>query len=83
MCGVLACIDAGNHLQTLKLAGCVNITGRGLEPLRGSLVLEQIDLSLVGEHESPHIEPKPLISETEVLSILASIIDEDGNSLNP
>ncbi|KAL7523282.1 hypothetical protein ACHAXR_000106, partial [Thalassiosira sp. AJA248-18] len=45
--GVLACIDAGDHLKTLKLAGCVNIAGRGLEPLRGSVVLEQIDLSLV------------------------------------
>ncbi|KAL7537395.1 hypothetical protein ACHAXR_008867, partial [Thalassiosira sp. AJA248-18] len=79
--GVLACINASNRLKTLKLAGCVNITGRGLEPLRGSVVLEQIDLSLVGEHERPLIEPDPLISETEVLSILASIIDADGNSL--
>ncbi|KAL7540866.1 hypothetical protein ACHAXR_010433, partial [Thalassiosira sp. AJA248-18] len=79
--GVLACIDAGNRLRTLNLGGCVNITGCGLEPLRDSVVLAQIDLGLVGEHESPLIEPEPLLSETEVLPILTSIIDADGVSL--
>ena len=41
---LLVCIDAENKVKRLKLTGCVNITGRGLEPLRGSVVLEQIDL---------------------------------------
>ena len=49
---VLLCIDAVNSVKKLKLANCVNITGAGLEPLRGSLVIEQIDLSLTGEHEN-------------------------------
>lgn len=44
---ILVCIDARESLKVLKLTGCVNITGKGLEPLRGSVVLEQIDLSLV------------------------------------
>eukprot|EP00985_Skeletonema_marinoi_P001863 scaffold758_cov116-Skeletonema_marinoi.AAC.4 len=45
---VLLCIDAVNRVKRLKLTNCVNITGVGLEPLRGSLIIEQIDLSLVG-----------------------------------
>ncbi|KAK1740898.1 hypothetical protein QTG54_008150 [Skeletonema marinoi] len=45
---VLLCIDAVNKVKRLKLTNCVNIIGVGLEPLRGSLIIEQIDLSLVG-----------------------------------
>jgi len=78
---ILACINARQVLTTLKLTGCVNITGNGLEPLRGSVVLEQIDLSLVKQHEGPYMKPEPLMSETPVLSILNSIVDEDENSL--
>eukprot|EP00985_Skeletonema_marinoi_P006094 scaffold2645_cov96-Skeletonema_marinoi.AAC.1 len=44
---VLTCIDAVNRLKTLKLTNCINIIGVGLEPLRGSSIIEQIDLSLV------------------------------------
>ena len=58
----------------MKLAGCVNITGDGLGILRGSVVLEQIDLSILGRlgwHESPVLRPKSLISEEVVLPILA------------
>ena len=53
---VLRCIDAGNKVKRLRLTNCVNITGSGLEPLRGSEVIEQIDMSLVGDH----VEPIPL-----------------------
>ena len=49
---LLVCIDARNTLKRLKLAGCVNIIGRGFEPLCGSLVLEQIDLILVGHEKA-------------------------------
>ena len=62
-----------NNLQILKLAGCVNITGSGLNVLR-STTLEQIDLSLVGKHEVPLINPEPLLSEDIVLPILDNII---------
>jgi len=71
---VLTCTNAKDSLRILKLAGCVNIVGSGLEPLRGSKVLEEIDLSMVGQHEKPTIEPEPLISHEVVLPILDSII---------
>eukprot|EP00985_Skeletonema_marinoi_P024892 scaffold17756_cov123-Skeletonema_marinoi.AAC.2 len=75
------CIDAVNKVKRLKLTSCVNITGAGLEPLRGSLIIEQIDLSLVGEHQPPHISPEPQISCSNVLPILDSIIEREGCSL--
>eukprot|EP00984_Skeletonema_dohrnii_P018372 scaffold8557_cov100-Skeletonema_dohrnii-CCMP3373.AAC.12 len=78
---VLLCIDAVNKVKRLKLTNCVNITGVGLEPLRGSLIIEQIDLSLVGEHQSPSISPEPQISCSHVLPILDSIIEREGCSL--
>lgn len=79
---ILVCIDAVNKVKRFLLTGCIGIAGRGMEPLRGSVVLEQIDLSLVKKHENP-IKPgrPPLISEAVVLSILDSIVDADGNSL--
>ncbi|KAK1740857.1 hypothetical protein QTG54_008109 [Skeletonema marinoi] len=78
---VLLCIDAVNRLKRLKLTNCINITGVGLEPLRGSTIIEQIDLSLVGDHQSPNISPKPPISCEFVLPILDSIIEREGCSL--
>jgi hypothetical protein len=50
---VLWCIDAGNKVKRLRLTNCVNFTGSGLEPLNGSEVIEQIDMSLVGDQEEP------------------------------
>ena len=78
---ILLCIGANAKLNTLKLTGCVNITGAGLDPLRGSVVLEKIDLSLVAEHKSPVLDPEPLISCEHVLPILDSIIGREGNAL--
>ena len=72
---ILLSIDAVNNLRTLRLTNLLNITGMGLEPLRGSTMIEKIDLSLVGDHESPELSPAPPISCTEVLPILDSIID--------
>ena len=77
---ILRSIDAANNLKILKLAGCVNITGSGLDVLRSSVVLEQIDMSLVGKNEVPLIEPEPLLSEDVVIPILDGIISR-GNSL--
>ena len=86
---VLWCINAANKVKRLSLAHCVNITGSCLEQLRGSQIIEQIDLSLVGRHEDPVlIEPwhpprkdeslvlpfVPPISCENVLPILDSII---------
>eukprot|EP00985_Skeletonema_marinoi_P002828 scaffold1170_cov125-Skeletonema_marinoi.AAC.2 len=55
---VLLCIDAVNKVKRIKLTNC-HIKGAGLEPLRGSIIIEQIDLSLVGEHQRPKINPEP------------------------
>eukprot|EP00984_Skeletonema_dohrnii_P020798 scaffold10223_cov96-Skeletonema_dohrnii-CCMP3373.AAC.6 len=93
---VLWCIDAGNKVKRLSLAHCVNITGSCLEPLWGSQIIEQIDLSLVGRHEVPvlietwHPPRKdeylvlpfvPPISCENVLPILDSIIVSEQCSL--
>ena len=78
---ILVCIDAVNNLRSLKLTHCFNVTGAGLEPLRGSTVLERIDLSLVGAHESPVIEPAPPLSVDAVVPILDSVIGREGNAL--
>ena len=78
---VLQCISAKSNLKILKLAGCVNITGSCLNILRLATGLEQIDLSLVGKHEVPHIEPEPLICESTIIDILDSIIIQRGSSL--
>jgi hypothetical protein len=87
---VLWCINAANRVKKLSLANCINITGAGLEPLRGSTTIEQIDLSLVGKHEEPIVaqswhppktfrsfgEPfEPPLSCEFVLPILISIIE--------
>ena len=78
---ILLSINAKTTLKILKLTGCINITGTGLGPLRDSVVVRQIDLSLVGYHESPYLESEPEISEVAILPILGSIIDNPINSL--
>ena len=78
---VLIAIDAVNNVKSLKLTKCIGISGAGLEPLRGSTVLERIDLSLVGDHENPTINPEPPISVSAVVPILDSIVGTEGNSL--
>mmetsp|Transcript_3606 Transcript_3606/g.7592 ORF Transcript_3606/g.7592 Transcript_3606/m.7592 type:complete len:383 (-) Transcript_3606:10-1158(-) len=73
--GVLLSIDAVNNLKRLRLTNCINISGAGLDPLRGSTIIQHIDLSLVGDHESAKLDPEPPISCAEVLPILDSIIE--------
>ena len=59
---ILLCINAKETLQKLKLAECINVTGRGLNPLRGSIALKQIDISLLGKYEKAdrNMEPLPM-----------------------
>eukprot|EP00986_Skeletonema_menzelii_P018661 scaffold26675_cov182-Skeletonema_menzelii.AAC.3 len=78
---VLLCIDAVDSVKRLKLANCTNITGTCLEPLRGSFIIEQIDLSLVGDSQSTKLDPEPPISCDHVLPILDSIIAGEGCAL--
>ena len=72
---ILLCIDAVNKLKRLKLTNCVAITGTCLEPLRGSAVIEFVDLSLVDYHQNPDLDLVPPISCEHVLPILDSIIE--------
>ena len=74
---VLLCIDAVNNVKRLKLTNCTKIFGICLEPLRGSVVIEQIDLSLAGDHQNPDLNPILRISCEFVLPILDSIIERD------
>jgi hypothetical protein len=67
------CIDAVNTVKILRLAKCINITGVGLEPLRGSKIIVQIDLSLVGDGENPR--------SLDIPPFLDSIISLDGCAL--
>jgi len=78
---VLNCIDAKHNLKKLKLTNCRGIIGHGLAPLRQSVVIEQIDLSLVGKFESPILEGDTLLSESVTLPILQSIVDMEGSVL--
>ena len=79
--GILVCIDAVNNLKLLRLSRCTNVRGDGLAPLRGSVVLEKIDLSIVSvEHESLTGET-PIISIGATVPILQSIISTAGNAL--
>eukprot|EP00985_Skeletonema_marinoi_P009150 scaffold4229_cov136-Skeletonema_marinoi.AAC.3 len=52
---ILVCIDAKHKLQQLKLTHCIKIVGHGLEPLRGSTVVEKLDLGLVRQFEAPYL----------------------------
>jgi len=80
---ILQCISAHDVLKKLKLTGCVNLTGQGLSPLRGSVVLEQIDLCLLKKYEDPTSARRlqDSLSKDIVLPILDSIISSNGCSL--
>ena len=86
---ILKCINAHDVLKRLSLAGCINISGMGLEPLRGSVALEQIDLSRTDKNiDDPAIlsypYPNPrmsVLSEEIVVNLLDSIVNKDGCSL--
>jgi len=79
---ILACIDAKKNLKRLSLTHCFNIVGHGLEPLRGSVILKQLDLSLVRQCEDPRSlkNDAGLISQEEVVPILDDILSAGGNA---
>ncbi len=88
--GVLVCIDAINTIKVLKLKGCINVVGHGLEPLRGSRVLEQLDLCPVDNEEgvkSTRDEDRflfhllPSLKEAAVVPILDGILDDVRSAL--
>ncbi|KAL7545882.1 hypothetical protein ACHAWF_009236 [Thalassiosira exigua] len=72
---MLVCVDAARSLKVLKMRCCYHITGRGLSPLRGSTVLEQLILEPIPGN------PPSIVSESEVIPILDSIVRKSDNSL--
>lgn len=81
---LLVCIDAVNNVKRLKLTGCFGMAGLGLEPLSGSVVLEQIDLNPARQRKGSDKNVDTLVgsvSPSKVLPILSSIIEEEGNRL--
>jgi hypothetical protein len=60
--GILAFIGSVFGIKTVKLTHCVNITGRCLEPLRGSTILKELDLSLVDNDCLPITHPESKIA---------------------
>ena len=69
---VLSCIDAVNTVTTFRLTGCIGIRGWGLQPLKGSKVIETIDLSIVNPGDTS-TKPSEL-HEGTVVPILESMI---------
>ena len=68
---ILICIDAINNLKVLKLIGCINIQGHGLNPLRGSLVLECIEShkpQLINDDNPPQLRLSPNVVSIAVQS---------------
>lgn len=65
----LLCVNAGDKLKRIKLTNCVSITGHGLEPLRGSSVLEQIDLCSFHTGDRENDDPEMLLTEGATIPI--------------
>ena len=79
---ILQRIDAVHNLKRLNLMNCFEITGVGLEPLRGSIVIEQIDVSILREYGAYTDLPRPQILVSDhVEPILDSIIAQEGCAL--
>ncbi|KAL9185970.1 hypothetical protein ACHAXT_005208 [Thalassiosira profunda] len=78
---ILSLVGSTSKIEVVELTHCIGMHGYGLEPLRCSLHLRQLDLSLVGRKESPNLNPEPAILEQAVLPILESIIDSQGSAL--
>lgn len=83
----MICIDAFRNLKVLKLTGCVNIEGHGLDVLRGSLVLEcieshkhQNDKAHSFLHNNDNL-PQSNLSPNIIISLLESIVASPGNKL--
>jgi len=86
---ILVSINAVNRLRVLRIIGCTNITGVGLDPIRGSTILEQIDLSTssiatIANGDALFSSNFPWVftlSEVAVIPILDSIIARKDGAL--
>ena len=77
---ILKCINAHDVLKRLKLCGCINIIGHGLNPLRGSVVLELLDICFRSKSGKAYFEYRDStkISLEVTGPILESIISTKG-----
>ena len=76
---VLVYINAKQKLKSLKLTGCIKTSGEGWEPLWGSSVLEQIDMSLLKKHEKTNVLMEILLllkmlSRLSLIALLALVV---------
>ena len=72
---MLNCIYAKGQLKRLNLTYCFQIVGHGLEPLRGSTVLEKVDLGLVRQYELPQAVDDARLSDEVVYEIFNDIVE--------
>ncbi|KAL9187145.1 hypothetical protein ACHAXT_010865 [Thalassiosira profunda] len=77
----LACIDARSNLKKLHLTKCTSFVGEGLEPLRGSSALEQIDINIQTLIPSYSTSYKLDFSPQKAFTVLRSIWAAEGSSL--
>jgi len=78
---VLACIDARRTLKQLRLRHLHNFFGHGLEPLRSSTVIEEIDLGLKLRLWAQSHGSARRLSPQALIPIMDSIVDAEGTSL--
>ena len=74
---ILILIDAGHNLKKLKLTNCIMMSGRGLQPLQGSTVLQHLDLSITRNQGA--ITEEPMIRVEAVTPIIDSILERRDN----
>ena len=65
-------VRARDATERISLRGCTSLTGRGLEPIRGSMMLRSIDLRLAREHETT--VGATGLDDTAVLDVLSSML---------
>lgn len=71
---ILISVDAVNNLKKLVLKNCIKVTGRGLETLRGSIVLQHLDLKIT---DSPN--EVVAICLKAITPIVDNILSRDEN----
>eukprot|EP00956_Cyclotella_meneghiniana_P011389 scaffold15969_cov44-Cyclotella_meneghiniana.AAC.1 len=81
LASVLTCISTVSKLERLQLTCCTNINGCGLQPIAHSVVLKQLDLSLLHPDPWKDNEEAGALSADIVLPILESVIGTEYNSL--
>ena len=75
---ILMCIDARRNLKQLTLTNCFGLVGQGLQPLRGSEIIETLDLGMNYQFIIP-TDVNHRLSAPVVLDVLDSVLETDDN----